>query len=278
MININLLPEVMRKKDSTPTPQFLIVLVGLAILGAVGYCIFLYSTQVIPGLNNRIVMLEREKRDFEAQAAELKEIRQEIERLTEYVDTVKGLYRSRIVWAKVLSDIKEIINFDPSMSEYNQEMRYLWLISLKGDRDKLTMGGYATAANPVLAMQMPELLLQGFRTHAPRAMPERDEEERLNEELRQAIAENDAMRRDNPDLPLQGAREIALRERLTEIREIESGGVAMQPFSSLLVPGTLGLVNATWSQLPRMGARGQEAAPELFPTQAWSFNISMELK
>ncbi|MDR1613565.1 MAG: hypothetical protein LBT97_12405 [Planctomycetota bacterium] len=215
---------------------------------------------------------------MEVQAQELRDLRAEIARLNEYVDTVKSLYRSRIVWARILADVKAIVNFDPAMSEYNADMRYLWLTNLAGSSSSLKLQGFATAANSILAMQMPERLLQGFQSYAPREMPEKDEEDRLDQELQQVIAENEALRRNNPDLPVQSSREIALRERLAEIREIASGGLALQPFSSFIVPGSLRLEQANWTSAP-MTPRGRanEETPEQFPNQAWSFSIVMNL-
>lgn len=277
MININLLPEVMRKKERMPLPQLLGMLGVIVVFCLLGYMIVNYMMNIIPNLENRKTSAESTRQRLQVQANRLKEINAEIAKLTEYVDAVKTLYRQRIVWSKVLSDLKHIVNFDPAMSEYNQDMRYLWLTKLSGKGSDLTLNGYATAANQVVAIQMPERLLQGFLTYAPLTLPEKDEEARLQDSLKEAQAEHDALRRDNPDLPLQGPKELAVRQRLEEIQNIKSGGIAMKPFSSLFEPSSLRLINATWTNAPARARRGG-VGEELFPTQAWQFGISMKLK
>lgn len=277
MININLLPEVMRKKERMPLPQ-LLMLVGVVVLFCLlGLVIANYYMNVIPNLESRKRSLTATRQTLQVRADELKRINAEIASLTDYVDAVKTLYRQRIVWSKILSDLKHIVNFDPSMSEYNPDMRYLWLTKLSGRGNELTLNGYATSGNQVVAMQMPERLLQGFRTYAPLTLPEKDEEARLQESLREAQAEHDALRRENPGLPLQGPKEVAVRQRLEEIQNIKSGGIALKAFSELMTPASIRLLNATWTNTPSPRRRVTNAE-ELFPPQAWSFGISLELK
>lgn len=276
MININLLPEVLRKKERMPLPQFMALLVMIGLIGGAFYMITKYQFNVIPTLNRQESSLNQNKRELTAQTEELKKINAEIDKLSNYVNTVKGLYKNRIVWAKILSDIKNIVNFDPSLSEYNGEMRYLWITKLSGSGKQIRLNGFATAANEVVAMRMPERLLSTILTYAPVTLPEKDEEARLQAELREAIAEHDTLRRENPDLPIQGAKEISIRQRMDEIKNMKSGGIAMQPFNTLLAPGSLKLNSATWTNAPKPQRRA--ALTEIFPEKAWAFDISMTLK
>lgn len=267
----------MRKKERLPLSQ-LLALVGVVVLfSLLGLTIANYSMNIIQNLENRKKSLTATRQRLQVQADELKKINAEIASLTDYVDAVKTLYKQRIVWSKILSDLKHIVNFDPSMSEYNPDMRYLWLTKLSGKGKELTLNGFATSGNQVIAMQMPERLLQGFRTFAPLTLPEKDEEIRLQESLREAQAEHDALRRDNPGLPLQGPKELAVRQRLEEIQSIKSGGIALKAFSEIMVPASIRLLNATWTNTP--AARRREiVGEELFPAQAWSFGISLQLR
>lgn len=273
MINVNLLPDSLKKKDGISVPLAVGVVVALAILGFLGSMVLSYTTSVIPDLRARQESLERRKTSLSAQVEELKKINAEIAKLTSYVDTVKSLYRQRIIWAKILSDIKHIVNFDPAMSEYNSEMRYLWLTNISCSRKNITLMGYATAPSQVMAMQMPERLIQTFLSYTPATLPEKDEETRLQEELRRAIEEYEAERRDNPNLPIQGARELTIRQRLEEIKNIKSGGIAMAPFHTFLMPGSLQLRSASWT-----GAPSVPTSQEIFPSNAWVFNLIMNLK
>lgn len=277
MININLLPDTLRKKERMPVQYLLGIVGGIAIFLLLGYVIADYEMNIIPGLKNERETLTQDRNRLRLQAEELKQINAEIARLTEYVDAVKTLYRNRVVWSKILSDMKNIVNFDPAMSEYNSDMRYLWFTKFSGKSKNITLTGFATASDQVVAIQLPERLLQGILTFAPPGLPEKGEEVRLQNELKAAVAEYEGLRRDNPDLPPQGPNEIAIRERLEEIKKFKSGGIALQPFSKSLTPGTLRLNSATWTTAPQPRGTAKELS-EIFPKQAWNFSISMDLK
>lgn len=280
MININLLPEALRKKERMPLPQFLGVLAGVLLLGLVGYMIVKYQFAVIPELTNRRQSLLAQQTKLRAEAAELAEINGEIGRLSQIIDAVKSLYRGRRVWSKVLADIKNIVNFDATMSEVNPENRYLWLTRLQGDGPRISLSGYATAGDSrSQALQLPERLIEGFRTYAPTNLPEKDEEARLQDELRAATAAYEMLRVDNPDWPLQGPEEIQLRQRLAEIKAVKSGGLALKPFNDLLIPGSLALNSVVWSSTPRgVNMTNAAAVAEGYPMMGWSFSIGMNLK
>ena len=276
MININLLPEVLRKKERPPIKQILPLVALVVLTGLAVFQVTKYQFDIIPTLESRKDSLEREKVALTAKVEELKQINAEINKLSDYITTVKGLYKRRIVWSKLLYDVKKIVNFDETMSRYNDEMRYLWLTKFNGSGKNINLTGFATAANQVIAMQLPERLIVGFLTYTPVALPEKDEEARLQEELTRVIASHTAQRRENSDLPLQSPEEIALRQRLEEIKNVKSGSIAMQSFSSHLVPGSLKLTSTAWGGAPQ--PTGTRTTPEIFPTQAWTFNLIMTLK
>lgn len=277
MININLLPESMRKKESMPIQQFLGILVGLGVLGVMVWMITKYKFDTIPSMTREVLSLEQNKKVLQAQQEELKAINAEINRMSGYVDAVKSLYMQRVVWAKIMSDVKHIINFDPSMEKYNPEMRYLWATSFTGQGKNISMRFFATAGTQVQAMQMPELLLQRFRSYTLTSLPEKDEEARLEAELKKATDSHEKERQDNPDLPLQGPEELKIRQRLEEIKAFKSGGIALIPFDALLVPGSLQFKSVSWGAAPRPTGR-RENLLEVFPTMAWSFDVSATLK
>ncbi|MDR1536037.1 MAG: hypothetical protein LBU64_13280 [Planctomycetota bacterium] len=277
MINLDLLPEVLRKKERLPLPQFLGLCGGLAVFGLIGYLVVHYLFFVIPDLNQRRAALQRQKQDLQGKADEGKRINQEIARLGDYIGTVKTLYRNRVVWAKILSDIKSIVNFDPEMNVANPEMRHLWFTKLTGKAKDISISGYATSSSRETSLQMQENLIQGFISYSPRVMPEKGEEERLQEQLRRAIAVHESRRVDDPTLPARGPEEEAIRRRLEEIAGLKSGGIALLPFSNLLVPGSIQLINSTSVRAPR--PRGvPDHLLSMFPTEAWSFGIGMKLK
>lgn len=277
MININLLPESMRKKEGLPGTQILGLLIMAAILGGLVFMITKYQFDIIPNLENRRASLNRTKTQLNAEVARLKEITAEVNRMTGYVDAVKGLYKQRVVWSKILSDIKNIVNFDPAMNVYNTDMRYMWLTKLSGKGKAISMNCIATASNQIIAMQMPEQLLREMKEYAPINLPEKDEEARLQEELRKAMTDHEAERRDRPELPLQGPQELAIRQRLEEIKTVQSGGIALLKFDNLLVPGSLQMTSASWSAAPRPSGSARDII-EIFPDRAWTFGVNMTLK
>lgn len=277
MININLLPESMRKRESLPRAHFLGILVGLAVLGAMVWTITQYRIVHIPALEQKKKGLEDQKKMLTAETERLKKLNADINRMSGYVDAVKSLYKGRIVWAKILSDIKNIVNFEPSLSTFNADQRYIWITNLNGSAKNLTLKCYATAATQVMAMQMPENFLHTIINYVPSSLPEKDEEERLQIELREAIRTHEEERRERPELPLQGPLEMRIRQRLEEIKTVKSGGIAILPFNDLLAPGSLELKSAQWTSSPKpSGARGQLV--EVFPDEAWTFDVVMNLK
>ncbi len=281
MININLLPESMRKKETMPLSHILATLGMAAVLALLVHFITQYYFDTIPTLQSRIAARQREKATLTQQVEELKKINTEIDRMNAFVSSVKGLYKGRTVWAKILSDLKGIANFDPTISQYNPDMRYLWFKDLNGKEDSLTLNAFATASTQVVAMQMGERLLEGLRSYTPVTLPEKDEEERLTEELRRAVAEHEAERRDRPDLPMQGPRELTIRQRLEEIKTIKSGGIALLPFEELLVKGSIQLKNAAWTAAPLpkgFSTTKEDPGGELFPRMAWTFALDMKFK
>lgn len=278
MININLLPESMRKKEGLPLTQLLAVIVAVLILGGLFIAITKYKFDIIPNLENRRDSLTRTKTQLNVEVNRLKELTAEVNRMNGYVDAVKNLYKQRVVWAKILSDVKNIVNFDPAMNNYNPDMRYMWLTKFTGKGKAISMSCFATASNQIIAMQMPEQLLKEFLHFAPINLPEKDEESRLQEELRKAIAEHEAERRDRPELPLQGPQELAIRQRLEEIKSVQSGGIALLPFHELLVPGSLQMTNASWSTAPKPIIKDRVEIVEIFPERAWTFGVNMTLK
>ena len=274
MININLLPQEMRKKEGMPVPLFAGIMGVFVLVAAVGYLIFDYDSNIIPSLATQRSNLQKQLKDLQAKSADLKNINAEITKYTGFVDSVKTLYRGRTVWSKILSDLKNIANMDPSMNDYNSDMRYLWFSKLTGSDKNISLTGFATASSQNTAIQLTERLLKDFQEYSPVKMPEKDEEERLQERLRAAMIEYENLRRENPSLPLQSPEEKELRQRLEDIKKVKSGGVAMMPFSRMLEPGSVRLVNTTWTGAPRPRTKSDE----VFPQQAWSFSITMTLK
>ena len=70
MIEINLLPEVMRKKEGTPMPQMLGLIVALVLVAGMAYAVAMYITRIIPGLENDKRILQNKERELKLKEAD----------------------------------------------------------------------------------------------------------------------------------------------------------------------------------------------------------------
>ena len=93
------------------------------------------------------------------------------------------------------------------------------------------------------------------------------------------MIEHETRRRNNPESILQDLEkeEEDIRKRLEDIKNIKSGGIATIPFLALISPESLRLINVNWSSAPKP-RRQRVTMDGGFPSQAWSFGITMNLK
>jgi Tfp pilus assembly protein PilN len=282
MININLLPEQLRRPEPTPLPLALTFLVGLAAVVFLGLMWHSYQFRVIPGLNREITRERTEERRLREEEAELQVLRRQINAIREHVDAVRTLYRGRTVWARILSDIKHLVTEDEAVNNANPGQRYLWLNNIAFRANRFTLRGYASASNSTLGMPMHERLLHGFYTFAPTENPEAAAIRRIEADL-EAIRYGAAS--ESPDFVSPGEREAELRRKLEEIRRARSGGIALMPFLTFIKPGAIRDLGGSWVPLPQP-RRPVDGSPDAvimeqlmatFPSHAWRFGVEMEL-
>lgn len=109
MITINLLPGTSRKREKPPRLWQALsgVLLAATLAGAAG--VARYGLGVVPGLEARLAGLGEERQSLARADAELSAVETRLGNLAGNVDMAKNLYSRRIVWSKVLQDVKEIV-------------------------------------------------------------------------------------------------------------------------------------------------------------------------
>ena len=285
MININLLPDHLRGSEPTPLPLAVTFFVGLVLVGFLGLTIYRYQYRVIPKLTKEIANEKAEEARLQAVEKDLQLLRSRINVIREHVDAVRTLYRGRTIWARILSDIKHLITEDATLNNANAGRRYLWLTNIDFTSPRLTLKGNAAATDRNRAIEIHARLLRAFQDFTPTESPEVEEIRRIEAEL-EAIRTGAGL--ESSDFVSTEERETELRNRLAEIRNVRSGGIALMPFLTFIKPNSLRNptnFGGAWMQL-RAPARPPINTPEwtivdqllsTFPSHAWQFTLSMEL-
>lgn len=109
MININLLPPEYRKREKPPRlwQALSAALLAATLVGAAG--VVRYGAGVVPGLEARLKGLQEERAVLSQAEAELSGIEARLSGLTGGVDMAKNFYSRRIIWSKILQDLKDIV-------------------------------------------------------------------------------------------------------------------------------------------------------------------------
>ncbi len=279
MLQINLLPENLRKAEATPLPRFITIVLGIVIILTLGFLIVHLKFFLIPDKEAQVAKLSQDLEVARAEAAKLGVIEERIRRKQEYIGTIESLFRERVVWAKILWDLKAIVTRTETMNTPNPERRYLWLTSLRypmrgGADHRMRLEGYASAENSVTALSIVREFLTDLREYRPTQRPEEAEGERLDGLIRDLEITWRRYRTENPDLPEENPRIDELRQRRDEMGEEQSGPVANMAFHELFVLEQVDPVQQIeWTEL----GGGQEAGPSA-PAGAMSFELVYELR
>lgn len=152
MIDINLLPRELRKKRRQPTGWMLACAFFALALGAIAALIARCHFTVIPGIENNLIRLQKERGSLIEKRNELGRLRSRAEEVENYSRAVKKLYRSRTAWSKVLYEIKQ------SVSAEQDGAAPLWLTRVAGYGRLLSLDGFAAASSREEAGQLAEKL------------------------------------------------------------------------------------------------------------------------
>lgn len=294
MIEINLLPESMRKAEATPLPRFVALCLCVLIFFSILAVNMNFMLKIVPDAKKALDDKQKLKSDKEVAAAELQKLQKEISSIEEHVSTVRTLYKNRRVWAKLLYDIKQIVTYEPTTNESNTQLRYLWINSIaysKGAQERIVLSGYATANNDEVSSQR---LFNSFYERLLRykneKKPVEQEKERISGLMKdlQAKMEKEQekwnlLRKQNPGLAATNPaideikKEIeAYKKELDALGENESGRVALQPFAKSFADNGIVLDSIAWQGSPGKGSLGGEA--QNLPDKVQQFKITCTFK
>lgn len=287
MIEINLLPEHLRRAEGTPLPRILTIYIGVAVcLGLIflNYHFMVKSEQAAKKRDD----LQARVNDLQQQIKELDRIEQEIMQVRTHVSAVEELYRERVVWAKLLWDLKTIVN-NQEYNRKNANREYLWFYEMnveesrsrQGQATTLELSGYASASGrtheaTVKTSRMIQEMVDEMRTYTPETGDGEEPLAELDEEHKERL---EILRAKDPsELTEEERMELKAAEAYEEhLRLHRSGAVARKSFMSFFKPETVDY-NLQWSDdFDAGGGRGAEPLDEP-PTQAMGFTLSMELK
>lgn len=109
MIEINLLPEEMRKAEGTPPARLAVILVGVAMACVTGFFITKYYVVEIPKMVSEIKNREVEIEDLKKRKAAVEKIIADIDALKQKVQTLDKLIQSRVRFARVLDRLCDAV-------------------------------------------------------------------------------------------------------------------------------------------------------------------------
>ena len=109
MIRVNLLPEDRRPVERTPLPRLLIIFFGVFIVGLEIVGLVYYYLLAIPNANNYLASIEANIPNYKAQAMQVKEMKDKIQKLNMRKDAVVKLWRERREWAPIFERIRDVI-------------------------------------------------------------------------------------------------------------------------------------------------------------------------
>ncbi len=278
MIEINLLPESMRKPESTPLPLFLglcLLLTAVLSLGAVlGHNALIW----IPREEAQTREMEQKANDLEAQGTRLDELDAKIALIREHVDAVRQLFRERVIMAKLLWDVKRIITYEEELNKANPERRYVWLNTLSlAAGQGISLGGQCTATTEHKALAMVQELYTRFLHYQATRPPEESERKQLGEQVTAMKVEWAKRRAKNPGLPEESPELAGLQERLKLLQAAPpSGRIAVRAFNDFFMPGGIMLETTAWSA--GGAAPGQVGNPTMLPVGAYRFTMRLQIK
>jgi Tfp pilus assembly protein PilN len=109
MIEINLLPEELRKADGTPPARLLVIFLSVGLMCAIGFLIVNYHFVMIPGKNTERATLDADIKNLQAQEKEVQEKKSEIEQIEKKVKSLQDLEDSRVRYGELLDIIWEAV-------------------------------------------------------------------------------------------------------------------------------------------------------------------------
>lgn len=286
MIEINLLPENLRKAESTPLPRQLTIYLGVAVCAGLLFLNWFYMNESSKA-DKKLKRVTAEVNQEQQKITALDNLIAEIEQIKSHVTTVEDLYRNRTIWAKILFDLKNIIN-EQEYNKANDALEYLWLTSLSLEESRSSGGfgmpaqktktmkleGQASAKNTRRATMMVRNLIDSMVKYTPEKSPEEEAMEKIEEriKLREAIEEKLKDGKKKKKLSAMEERKIRAEEELIKhLKDKKSGGIATMPFMKFFDESTRE-VKLKWSE---NSSGGSNSKMKQMPGQAMKFELKL---
>ena len=110
MIHINLLPEKFRRVEGTPLPRQLTIYVGVALCSGLMAANAVFMFNRLPQAQAQLETVTKQVSTLATKAKEVDAMEAKIKGIEGRTTAIEQLYRERIVWAKLLSDFRNIVN------------------------------------------------------------------------------------------------------------------------------------------------------------------------
>jgi len=279
MIEINLLPVSMRKVEGTPLPRLLVTYLGIIVACVLLWLNLQFILKEIPQANREKDQLSKELKEAEESSKRLDVLEAEIEDIGAHVESVKDLYRGRVIWAKILYDLKMIVNADESLNRENSDRRYLWITDLKlgksgkGGASEVVLNCFASAPTTANGTTIVRNFLNNLAQYRPKEAPETQMRKMLEETLQRMEfrRRQGAQQTEEGELPPKTPEQLETERQLEALKTRASGRIATMPFSDLIYGDSINYSNMTWSEVtkPPVGTE---------PASRWKFDVTMLLK
>ncbi len=292
MIEINLLPEELRRVEGTPLPRLLTICLGVAICVTLLFLNWFYFNETAKAK----AKLKKVEKNLVAEKGRIKKLDKLIQKITTikaHVSTIEDLYRERIIWAKVLFDLKHIVN-QQEYNKQNKEREYIWFTDLVLGSKKvgggmlgmpsqsvklITIKGVASARGTRRATAMIRSLIDTMVSYKPEKSPEIEAVEEIEKtiKVRKAFEEMLKKKGKKGKVVLDQATKRKIRadnELIKHLQDKKSGGIAMMPFMNQF-EGRRQL-KIKWQD--KMNASKSKDGKKFMPESGMKFELTLSFK
>lgn len=303
MIHITLLPEKMRRVEGTPLPRQLTIYLGVAISAALIALNVLFAKNRIPEMDTKLKGLQNQVKEQSEKAKEVDVLEESVANIKSRVGAIEQLYRKRIVWAKLLSDLRDIVNkqnIDPANREYIWFTRLNFLppkntntmVRRRGKQptnvkkppeEFLLLEGFASAPVNNRALEMVNQLLTSMQKYTP----EKSHKEDVLQDLykKEVLWDQRVAQLKKAGKSLSESEESyykGLKDRIEHLATHNSGQIAKRSFSSFFSDeeNYWQITSATWEPSAfggkTKGSSGADAATQPNSAMRFSFKIGFK--
>lgn len=130
MIQINLLPEDLRKVEHTPYPRLLVILSGVILFCSLSfYALHIYWIR-IPNMEEKLESEKKRLADIKAFNKQITKLEKELEAMRQRRDIVMRLVLDRVRWAKKLDQFCDVV----------ERMDNVWFTSMSAIKQEVSTG------------------------------------------------------------------------------------------------------------------------------------------